>query len=146
MKKLSTSVSRQRILAIYKSFLRPILDYGDIIYDRPDKGSFIKKTERVQCNACLVITGAFKDTSRERLYQELELESLKYRRWHRELCFFYKIVTGISPKHLASHLQLHNNPIYQTRSTGKNIVKLTASRTVNFNNSFSHSVLKNGIT
>ena len=50
--------------------------------------------------------------------------------------FFYKIVKGLSPKYLTSHLQLHNNPIYQTRSTAKNIVKLTASRTVNFNNSF----------
>ena len=51
MKKLSTSVSRQSLLAIYKSFLGPILDYGDIIYDRPDKGSFIKKnrTGAIQC-------------------------------------------------------------------------------------------------
>ena len=51
--------------------------------------------------------------------------------------FFYKIVKGLSPKYLTSHLQLHNNPIYQTRSTAKNIVKLTASKTVNFDNSFS---------
>ena len=43
---------------------------------------------------------------------------------------------GLLPKYLTSHLQLHNNSIYQTRSTAKNIVKLTASRTVNFNNSF----------
>ena len=87
-------------------------------------------------NTCLVNTGAFKGTSGERPYQELGLESLKDRRWHRKLCFFYKIVKGLSPKYLTSYLQLHNNPIYQTRSTAKNIVKLTASRTVNFNNSF----------
>ena len=90
----------------------------------------------MQYNACLVITGAFKGTSRECLYQELGLESLKDRRWHWKMCFFYKIVKGLSPKYLTSYLQLHNNPIYQTRSTAKNIVKLTASRTVNFNNSF----------
>ena len=137
MKKLSTSVSRQSLLTIYKSFVRPILDYGDIIYDKPHKGSFIEKIERVQYNACLVITGAFKGTSRERLYQELGLESLKDRRWHRKMCvFFHKTVKRLSPKYLTSYLQLHNNPIYQTRSTAKNIVKLTASRTVNFNNSF----------
>ena len=53
-----------------------------------------------------------------------------------ETVFFYKIVKGLSPKYLTSHLQLHNNPIYQIRSTAKNIVKLTASRTYNFNNSF----------
>ena len=137
IKKLSTSVSRQSLLTIYKSFVRPMLDYGDIIYDKPHKGSFIEKIERVQYNACLVITGSFKGTSRERLYQELGLGSLKDRRWHRKMCrFFYKIVKGLSPKYLISYLQLHNNPIYQTRSTAKNNVKLTASRTVNFNNSF----------
>ena len=31
---------------------------------------------------------------------------------------------------------IHNNPIYQTRSTAKAIVKQTASRTVNFNKTF----------
>ena len=64
MKKLSISVSRQSLLTIYKSFVRPILDYGDIIYDKPHKGSFIEIIERVQYNASLVITGAFKGTSR----------------------------------------------------------------------------------
>ena len=85
----------------------------------------------MQYNACLVITGAFKGTSRERLCQELGLELLKDRTG-----VFYKIVKGLSPKYKTSYLQLHSNPIYQTRSTAKNIVKLTASRTVNFNNSF----------
>ena len=60
MKKLSPSVSRQSLLTIYKSFFRTILDYADIIYDKPYKGSFIEEIERVQYNACLVITGALK--------------------------------------------------------------------------------------
>ena len=77
MKKLSTPVSRKSFLTIFKSFVRPILDYGDIIYDKTHKGSFIEKIERLQYNACLVITGVFKGISRERLYQELGLDSLK---------------------------------------------------------------------
>ena len=48
MKKLSTLASKQSLLTIYKLFARPILDYGDIIYDKPHKGSFIEKIERVQ--------------------------------------------------------------------------------------------------
>ena len=112
MKKLSTSVSRQSLLTIYKSFVRPILDYGDIIYDEPHKGSFIEKIDRVQYNVCLVITGAFKSTAREHPCQELGLMSLKDRRWHRKLWFFYKIVKGPSPKYLTSYFQLHDNPIY----------------------------------
>ena len=43
MKKLFLSVSRQSFLTIYKSFVRRNLDYADIIYDKPHKGSFIQK-------------------------------------------------------------------------------------------------------
>ena len=90
----------------------------------------------MQYNACLVITGAVKGTSREHLYQELGLESLKDKNGIRN-CFFYKIVEELLPKYLTSYLQLNNNPIYQTRSTAKNIVKQTASRTLSFNNTLS---------
>ena len=101
MKKLFPSVSRQSLLTIYKTFVRPILDYVNIIYDKVHKGAIIEEIEWVQNNACLVITGAFKGTSRERLYQELGLELLKDRRRHRKLCFLYKIAKGLSPKYLS---------------------------------------------
>ena len=35
MKKLFKSLPRNDLLTIYKSFVRPHLDYGDIVYDRP---------------------------------------------------------------------------------------------------------------
>ena len=44
------------------------------------------------------------------------------------------------------YLQLQNKPIYQARSIAKNTVKQTASGTVNFNYTFSHAALENGIT
>ena len=47
--------------------------------------------ESTQHNACLAITGAIWSTSLEKKYQELGLESLKFRRWFRKLCHFYKI-------------------------------------------------------
>ena len=33
---LSKNCLKDALLTIYKSFIRPHLDYGDIIYDRPD--------------------------------------------------------------------------------------------------------------
>ena len=79
MKKLSSTLSRKTLLTIYKSFVRPNLDYADIIYDKPLKEAFKNKLEMVQHRAALVITGAFKGTSRNRLYEELGLESLANR-------------------------------------------------------------------
>ena len=43
MKKLSQSLSRKSLLMIYKSFVGPNLNYGDIIYDKPLNESFQKE-------------------------------------------------------------------------------------------------------
>ena len=51
------------LLTIYKSFVRPLLDYVDITYDKPVNESFNRKLEAVQCNASLVVTGAIRGTS-----------------------------------------------------------------------------------
>ena len=85
MKRLSLILSRKSLLTIYKSFVRSNLDYAVIIYDKPFNESFKRKIEMVQYKAALVITGAIKGTSRDRLYQELGLESLEDRRWSRRL-------------------------------------------------------------
>ena len=89
MKRLSLILSRKSLLTIYKSFVRPNLDYADIIYDKPFNESFKIKIEMVQYNAALVITDTIKETSRDRLYQELGLESLADGRWFHRLFFFH---------------------------------------------------------
>ena len=53
MKKPSQILCRKSLLTIYKSFVRPNLDYAQIIYDEPLNESFKKKIEIVQCNAVL---------------------------------------------------------------------------------------------
>ena len=62
-----------------------------MIYDQPNNESFTQKIERIQYNAALVITGAIKETSQSKLYSKLGFESLKFRRWFRKLCIFFKI-------------------------------------------------------
>ena len=69
----------------YKAFLRPLIDYGDLIYDQPQNESFCEKLKSVQYKAALAITGAIKGTSRDKIYKELGLESLKSRRWYKRL-------------------------------------------------------------
>ena len=76
---------------LYKLFIRPHLDYGDVVYDQPSNDVFSNKLETVQYNVALAITGAIKGTSREKLYQELGLEYLQQRRWMRRLWLFYKV-------------------------------------------------------
>ena len=44
-----------------------------------------------QYNSVLAIAGAIRRTSREKLYQELDIKFLQKRRWHRKLYLFFKI-------------------------------------------------------
>ena len=38
------------LLTIYKSFIRRLFDFADVIYDQPFNASFAKKIESVQYN------------------------------------------------------------------------------------------------
>ena len=100
LRKLSNLLPRQTLVTIYKSFIRPHLDYGDVLYDQTFNNSFHAKMESIQYNAWLAITGAIRGTSREKIYQELGLESLQLRRWYRKLCLFYKVFKNEHAKYL----------------------------------------------
>ena len=118
---------------VYKSIIRPHIDYGDVIYDQPNNDSFIGKIESIQYNAALAINGAIKGTSRERLYQELDLESLTKRRWYRRMCLFWKIINKSAPPHLSNLLpdkQFSRNPNRQ------NLLSSFHKNTDYFSNSF----------
>ena len=78
IKTLSVNLLRNGLLTIYKSFIRPHLDYGDILYDK-----------------CLH-------------YDELCLHSLAKRCWQSKLLFFYKIVNHLLPDYLYSYLDFYS--------------------------------------
>ena len=66
--KLQNNLPRAPLITIYKSFVRPHLDYGDILYDQTFNNPFHKRLESIQYNAALAITGAVRAISREKLY------------------------------------------------------------------------------
>ena len=100
MRKLQNIIPRNSLLTIYKSFIRPHLDYGDIIYHQPNNGSLCQKIESIQYQAALAITGAIHGTSQTKLYNELGIESMKLRQWFRRLCYFFKIQSSGLPQYL----------------------------------------------
>ena len=83
MRKPNLLLPRSPLLTVNKCFIRPHLDYGDVIYDQPNLFSLANKIESVQYNAALAITYAVRGTCKEKLYLELGFESLKDRRWFR---------------------------------------------------------------
>ena len=104
--RLRRYLKRNSLLTIYKAFIRPHSDYGDVVYDCPGNANFMQKLESVQYNASLAITGCFRSTSSDRLHSELGLESLADRKFYRRFIVFYKIVNKKAPQYLIDYLQL----------------------------------------
>ena len=50
LRKFQNFLPRKSLLTIYKSFIRPHLDYGDIIYDQTYNASFHQRLEPLQYN------------------------------------------------------------------------------------------------
>ena len=73
IRKFAHLLPRESLTTIYKSFVRPHIDYGDIIYDQPNNEHFCNMIERIQYNAALGIIGAIKGTSQQKIYNEFGL-------------------------------------------------------------------------
>ena len=75
---LKCKLSRKSLEIIYNSFVLPVLEYGDIIYDGCGVGNDIK-LNKVQYDAAQIVSGAMYGTSSEKLLQELGWETLSSR-------------------------------------------------------------------
>ena len=93
IKHLSRFLPLKTLDHIYKTLVRPHLDYCDVIYHIPSKqdqfggilNSLMNMAEKVQYQAAIAITGAWQGSSRSKLYEELGWESLSDRRWCRRI-------------------------------------------------------------
>ena len=68
LRKLKKCLPRRSLVTIYKSFTRPHLDYGDVIFDQEYNKSLHECLESLQYNAILAITGAMRGNIKEKLY------------------------------------------------------------------------------
>ena len=54
----------RKLKLLYWSFIRPHLDYGDIIYDKAYNNSFHQNLEKIEYNSALATTRAIRGTSK----------------------------------------------------------------------------------
>ena len=137
--KLQNALPRTSLITVFKSFLQPLYDYGDIIYDRAYNTLFHQNVESIQYNAALAITSAVRGTSREKLYQELGFEFLQQRYCYRELCCLFKIINNQLPRYLFQLVPSPNTRYFPQNS--ENIPQLWTKYDF-FKNSFFPSTIK----
>ena len=63
--KLRNILPRATLISVYKGFIWPHLDYGDVFFDQAFNNSFKEKLESIQYNACLALTGAIRGAWKE---------------------------------------------------------------------------------
>ena len=64
------TLPRKSLVTTYKSFNRPHLDYGDVVYDRAFNKSFHQSRESLQYSVSIAIDAAIRGTSPEKCFKK----------------------------------------------------------------------------
>ncbi len=103
LQSLKYRLPRSSLEIIYVSFIRPIMEYADVVWDyMTDQDCTL--LENVQLAAARVVTGAIRYTSHAKIYEECGWDTLKSRRENHKLALFHKIIYKDSPRYLQDHI------------------------------------------
>jgi hypothetical protein len=140
MRRLSFQLDRKALEVIYLSFVRPLLEYGDVIWDNCTNNEK-DDLDKIQIEAARICTGATKLISLNKLSSEIAWESLQSRRTKHKLIVFYKMVNNVSPVYLSELVPgtVSNNVSYNLRNSQN--IHVPFCRTSLYQNSFLPSVI-----
>lgn len=103
LKSFKHILNRKSLETMYKSFVLPIFDYADVLYDNctQAQGNLL---EDLHLDALRTITGLVRGTSHAVLYAETGQCSLRKRRERHKLLLYFKMVNDMVPHYLKSLL------------------------------------------
>jgi hypothetical protein len=114
LRKFKFILDRKTLEKIYFTFVGPLLEYADVIWDNMSM-SLNEKIENVQLEASRihVVTGGTRLISFNNLYMETGWEKLKDRREKHKLVQFYKMTKNVMPHYISclvpqSFANIHN--------------------------------------
>ncbi len=140
MRKLKYTLDRKSLEIIYLSFIRPLLEYADIVWDNCTQYEK-DAVEKIQIEAARITSGATRLVSIDSLYTEICWETLEHRRHSHKLNIFYKMKNGISPTYLIDIVPPEiDTSRYNFRNSDN--VQLVRSRTTLYFNSFLPSTVR----
>ena len=87
--------------SIYNSFILPIFDYGNVVYDTCSQ-SDVLLLDSAQTTAAKIMTGCIKTTANAAVLNDISLVKLGTRREKQILLYYYKIMFGIASPTLHS--------------------------------------------
>ena len=147
MRKLKFTLDRMSLQIIYFSFIRPLLEYADVVWDNCTQYE-ASELEKIQNEAARIVTGATKLVSINSLSRETGWESLAQRRKKHKLELFYKMQNDLSHDYLSVLVPptVGSTSTYQLRNAPN--VQLIHANTQLYYNSFLPSAARewNGLS
>ncbi|MES9994358.1 MAG: reverse transcriptase family protein [Candidatus Thiodiazotropha sp.] len=141
MRKLKFKLDRKSLQIIYFTFIRPILEYADVVWSNCTQYE-INELEKIQNEAARIVSGATKLVSINALIHECGWETLLNRRKKHKLLLFYKMQNSLSPNYLSSLVPptIGNTTSYPLRNSS-DLLTVHASSQLYYN-SFLPSVIR----
>lgn len=135
LNKSKNLLSRQTLEIMYKSYVRPTMEYGSLIWHNCT-ASDSDRLENLQLQAARIVTGAPRGTSHANLYNEVGWQTLASRRENSQLVMFFKIINNLAPEYLCQLAPPCIANLTQYNLRNRNNLSVPNTRTENFKNSF----------
>ena len=103
LRRQSKSLSTKQKIDIYKTMIRPVLEYGSVLFDNCSVCDNLK-IESCQRTAALICTGAMRRTETKLLFEYLRWDSLEDRRKISKTSLFHKIIHNQAPLYLSRNI------------------------------------------
>ena len=95
LRSLQFQLDRRSLHILYFSYIRPLLVYGDIIWDKYFEYEK-EKVEKIQIEAGRIVTGATKSCSVSKIYEETQWDTLDKRIYNHKMITCFKMTKKFS--------------------------------------------------
>ena len=110
MYRSSIHLNKKQLCDVYLKMIRPIIEYGSVLYDNCSFADSIK-LEKLQRRAALICTGAMRRTETVQILGILEWQTLEARRKEQKFILFFKIFNNLTPLYLRESMQCKVNAV-----------------------------------
>lgn len=104
MRLLKYKLNRKSLETFYFSFIRPILEYGDVLFNGAS-ASDLNKLDRIELEAMRISSGAISRSNTVLMKLELGWEEIAKRRLNHVMVMFFKVIRGNAPDGLINILE-----------------------------------------
>ena len=142
IKQLQFNLDRQTLQTLYFTYVRPLMEYGDIVWNNINENQ-TEFLETIQRTPARLVTGAVRRTKHAAIQNELEWQILARRRENHQLILLHKIVNEETPSYLKDKIHIEEENYYYNRNRENTpYIRPIFARTNLYFNSFFPSVIR----